>query len=92
MLGTALGAQDYDQVNKIRKARCLRRNVKLAKLMRGEVQINPEPRDDPLEAYKAVIAKQRLVYSEKESVLFGNISLPMTLEDRMLAGEFRPKN
>ena len=47
----------------MRTAKCLKRNVKLAKLLRGEVPLNA---DSSLEkSYEDVIAEQKLKFAEE---------------------------
>lgn len=79
---------DYHRVMQLRDAQCLgSRNVKLAKLLRGEVALNKER--PPQASFEHVIQKQKKRYQlEHAAWLEGAIP---SLEDKILNGDFKPR-
>ena len=55
VLRSNLNPEDYNRVTELRTAKCLRKNIKLAKLLRGELTIAES--DTAEEAYENVIKR-----------------------------------
>ena len=55
VLRSNIDPEDYSRVTELRTAKCLRKNIKLAKLLRGELTVAQA--DNPEQAYEAVIKR-----------------------------------